>query len=289
MRVEKDLSSLKGNQGNDKPSSSRAPVKTHSDRRDQDSFDIEGLQRMVKQLSNEIIDLKNTSGESTSGRGFFRFPDKKHFPPKQHPPPENINIQDYVMDKFCWEHKHNHSEKDCPAFINMFELFTTSKTNPPPFGEDENIENDRNPANELSINHFWDLCNLFKGEEEPNIEEIQTAQLTHNTRSKGPVAQTNPSPYIMNNTNDTPKGLRRKNMPDKEVTTNTTINKKNPPVNTTTSIELDFSIVEDLKRTRARISLFKLAKIAQFRNEIVNALPGKMTRIPQQLITNIYI
>ena len=79
--MEKDLASLKGNQTNAKPSSSRTPVKTHIDRRDQDSFDIEGLQRMVKQLSNEIIDLKKSSGEGTFGRGFFRFPDMKHFPP----------------------------------------------------------------------------------------------------------------------------------------------------------------------------------------------------------------
>ena len=57
-RIEKILASLKGRQTNDKPSSSRVPVKTHADRRDQDSFDMEGLQRMVKQLSNEIIDLK---------------------------------------------------------------------------------------------------------------------------------------------------------------------------------------------------------------------------------------
>ena len=32
IRVEKNLDSLKGNQANDKPSSSRTPVKTHTDR-----------------------------------------------------------------------------------------------------------------------------------------------------------------------------------------------------------------------------------------------------------------
>ena len=80
--MEKDLASWKENQANDKPSSSKALVKTHTDRSDQHAFDIEGLQRMVKQLLNEIIDLKNNLGEGTSGRGFFRFPDKKHFPPK---------------------------------------------------------------------------------------------------------------------------------------------------------------------------------------------------------------
>jgi len=133
---------------------------------------MEGLQRMVKQLSNEIIDLKKNSGESTSGRGFFRFPDKKHFPQKQHPPLENINIQDYAMDNFCRAHKDNHSEKYCPTFINMFELFTSNQTSSPPSGEHRNSEDNANPANELSINHFWDLCDFFEGNEEPKVEEV---------------------------------------------------------------------------------------------------------------------
>lgn len=138
IRVETNLVSLKVNEGNDKPSTSRTPIKTHTDRRGQDAFDIEGLQRMVKQLFNEIIDLKKNSGESTLGRGFFRFLDKKHFSPIQPPPPENINIPDYAMDNFCQAHKDIHSEKNCLAFINMFELFTMSQINPPPSEENRN-------------------------------------------------------------------------------------------------------------------------------------------------------
>ena len=57
----------------------------------------------------------------------------------------------------------------------MFELFTTSQTTPPPSEENRDVENDGNPTNELSINHFWDLCDLFEGEEEPSLEEVQTA------------------------------------------------------------------------------------------------------------------
>ena len=55
-------------------------MKAHMDRKEQYAFDIKGLQRVVKQLSNEIINLKKNSGEGTSGRGFFIFPDKKYFP-----------------------------------------------------------------------------------------------------------------------------------------------------------------------------------------------------------------
>ena len=119
------------------------------------------------------------------GRGFFRFPNKKHFPPKQRPPLENINIQDYAMDNFFQAHKDNHSENNCPSFINMFELFTTSQTNPPSSDEKRNTKIQEDPSDELSINHFWDLCDLFEGEEETNLEEIKTSQHTHHTRSKG--------------------------------------------------------------------------------------------------------
>ena len=81
----------------------------------------------------------------------------------------------------------------------------------------------------------------------------------------------------------------KKNTADKVVTTNTTINKNPLHVNTISTVELDFSIVEEIKRTWASISLFELGKIAQFRNEIVNVLPRKMPKILQQLITSIDI
>ena len=100
------------------------------------------------------------------------------------------------MDNFCRDHKDNHSKKDCPAFINMFELFTASQIDTLPSREDRNLEDNVDPANKLSINHFWDLCDFFEGNEEPKLEEVQTVQHTHNTKSRGSVPQTNPSPTI---------------------------------------------------------------------------------------------
>ena len=93
------------------------------------------------------------------------------------------------------------------------------------------------------------------------------------------MAQINPS--TTTNTSDTPECSQRKNVPDKAVTTNITVNKKNSPKDTDVILELDFSIVEDLNRIWVSISLFELAKIAQFQNEIVNALPGRMPKIHQ--------
>lgn len=43
IRVEEDIASLKVNQGNDKPSSRRNPMKAHMDRKEQYAFNIEGL------------------------------------------------------------------------------------------------------------------------------------------------------------------------------------------------------------------------------------------------------
>jgi hypothetical protein len=140
------MASLKGNQGNDKPNRNRNPAKPHGDRKDSDYFDMEGLQRVVKQLSNEIIELKKNRGEGTSSRGFFRFLDKRNFPPRQQTPPEGIHIQDYEMDKLCQVHKDNHSEKKCPSFINMFVLFMSGQENPPPSEETKSREPQENPS-----------------------------------------------------------------------------------------------------------------------------------------------
>ena len=57
------MTSLKGNLGNDKPNSNRNPAKPHKDRKDSDYFDIEELQRVVNQLSNQVLKFKKNMGE----------------------------------------------------------------------------------------------------------------------------------------------------------------------------------------------------------------------------------
>lgn len=115
----------------------------------------------------------------------------------------------------------------------------------PSFEEDRIVETQVNPPNELSINHLWNLCDLFEGEEEPNLEEIQTAQHTHHTRSRGPVTQANP--YVSNRGSTSSRNTQKKTMMDKAVTNDITISKNNPHVNKTTIVELHFNIVNELK------------------------------------------
>ena len=55
IKVEKDMASLKVNQGNDKLSNIKNPMKSHTDRKEKDSFDIEGLQRVVKNCLMKLL------------------------------------------------------------------------------------------------------------------------------------------------------------------------------------------------------------------------------------------
>jgi hypothetical protein len=73
---------LKGNSGS-KPSKDKGKAKATSskpleEKKQDDPMDMEALQRIIKKLSNDLIDLKKSSGEGSSNpKKFFRFPPKK--------------------------------------------------------------------------------------------------------------------------------------------------------------------------------------------------------------------
>jgi hypothetical protein len=135
----------------------------------------------------------------------------------------------------------------------------TNQGNHPPSEGDQAAKTQENSSEELSINHFWDICSLFEEKEEAELEEIQASQHSYNTGSKGPIALPNSSP-------PTSISVPKTNSPKKIVISKTiasdpTISKIDPLVNKSITIDLDFSIVNELKRTRASISLFELGKI----------------------------
>jgi hypothetical protein len=61
-------------------------------------MDMESLQRIVKKLTNDIVDMKRNVGEGTSTKNFFKTPFKKTTPPtnKTTPPTEGINMEDFI-------------------------------------------------------------------------------------------------------------------------------------------------------------------------------------------------
>ena len=121
IKVEKDLASISSHQGNEenKPSSSVKSIKKNkeilrsdAEKKENDPTNMESMQRVIKQLTNEIIDLKKNKGEGK--KPFNPFMKKRtNFAP-QIPPISVINIEDYAMKNYCRTHHANHSERTCP-------------------------------------------------------------------------------------------------------------------------------------------------------------------------------
>jgi hypothetical protein len=83
------------------------------------------MQRMVKKLSNEIIDMKRSAGEGNLGQSpynpfFKRNPSFKAI----EPPPTNLNIDlgNVTSDSFCTYHQENHSERNFPQWVHAMNL-----------------------------------------------------------------------------------------------------------------------------------------------------------------------
>jgi hypothetical protein len=89
------------------------------------SGDKEDLQRMIKKLSNEIIDMKRSTGGGNQGQRpykpfFKRNPSFKAI----EPPLANLNIDlgNVASNSFCTYHQEKHSERDCPQWVHAMNL-----------------------------------------------------------------------------------------------------------------------------------------------------------------------
>lgn len=97
---------------------------------------------MIKQLKNEIIDLKKSKGERK--KPFKPFNKKRTITDTspQIPPTLGINLEEYAMDNFYHKHHANHSEKTCPEFITSFSTVLLPPELPKKDKKDENEEDD---------------------------------------------------------------------------------------------------------------------------------------------------
>ena len=118
IKVEKELASISSHQGNKetKPSSSEKRIKKNkgilkldTKKKENEPTDMERMQRVIKKLTNDIINLKKNKGEGK--KPFKPFRKTRTNPVPQIPPTSEINIEDYAMDNYCCTHHANHSKR----------------------------------------------------------------------------------------------------------------------------------------------------------------------------------
>jgi hypothetical protein len=238
---------------------------------DKGNGDIEDLQRMVKKLSNEIIDMKRNAGEGNQGQRPYKPFFKRNQPFKAiEPPPANLNIDlgNVASDSFCTYHQENHSERECPQWVHAMNLMANHflgevSLTEPSSSSAFNIVNQEevDPPQDTTM-LIWDpdmiasLDDLFKPQAPPT--EISVVQ----TRSKG-----QPNPKDINATHAsqsklTPDRLRMPFAPG-----------KNPiSIHTHDSPKLDYNVVEDLKKLKANVSIMDICRIPQQKDLLLQAL-----------------
>ena len=121
IKVDKYLESISSHEGNkeNKHSLSEKIIKKKKgiskldlEKKEKDPTNMENMHRVIKQLTNEIIDLKKNKGE---GKKPFKplFNKRTHSSP-QIPLTLGINLKDYAMEIYCRTHHANLSERTCP-------------------------------------------------------------------------------------------------------------------------------------------------------------------------------
>jgi hypothetical protein len=287
IKVDKDMASISSHQGNEenKPSSSEKKTKKNKGilrmdtEKDNEPMDMARMQRVIKQLTNDIIDLKRNKGEGY--KPFNPFMNKRTDFVPQIPPTSSINIEDYAMDNFCHTHHANHSKRTCPEFINYFTTMITplepprrKKRNEKEEEEDDQEKKEEEEGEEpLShLNLIWDE-EEFKDDDDDDIMEEECIGNDYNLQSKGaPKMNDTPSTCKTNNksssskqpsTDKSPeKDKEKKSIKEKETKREVTPSKTPISLDLTQKIlgnlKLDYDVVEDLKKMKENIIVFEL-------------------------------
>ena len=106
---------------------------------------------VIMQLQSEKTSLKRSKKEGKK-------PIKKKNASHQIPPTLRINLEYYAMDNFCCAHYANHSEKNCPKFMNLFKAMIIPWECQEEDEEEEEEEEEVEPSSNLHL--IWDDIEL---------------------------------------------------------------------------------------------------------------------------------
>ena len=157
-------------------------------------MDMEKMQRIIKKLTNEIIDLKKNKGEGK--KPFKPFLKNKTNTDSTHqiPPTSGINLDDYAMENYCCTHHANHSERTCPKFIDSFIAMLLPLQPPKKESKNEKEEDDDEKQEEADdeqeeeepsfhLNLIWDEMEV--GDDNDDIMGEACVGHDYNLCSKG--------------------------------------------------------------------------------------------------------
>ena len=210
--MEKDLASISSHQGNKeiKPSSSKKSIKKNKgisksdlEKKHKEPMDMENMQKVIKQLTNEIIYLNKNKGEGK--KPFKPFLKKKIDFPSQIASTLGINLEYYAMENYYHTHHANHSERTCPEFIFSFIAMMTpleppkkEENNKKQEDEDDQREDEEYGEGEEAPSHLnliWDAQEINDDDDDDIMEEACVGN-DYKIHSKGP-PKSNDSPSTM--------------------------------------------------------------------------------------------
>ena len=249
---------------------------------------MEIMKQVIKQLTNEIIDLKKNTGQGKKHfKSFFKKKTYMDTPPLI-PPTSGINLEDYAMENFCCTHHANHSERTFSQFINSFTVMLLLQDPPKRKKKDEEEgENDDEQEEEAEeeeeeeppshLNLIWDKMEVDNGDDD--VLEEACVRNDYNLRSKGSLKSNNSPSTLKMSMKKTPS-IETSNQispkKDKDNGNDSTAIKSTKSMGLTQNIigdlKLDYDVVESLNKMKANITVFELCNITQLRKQSHGAL-----------------
>jgi hypothetical protein len=143
IKVEKDLASISTHQGNEE---SEASTRENNGKKNKE-VESDGKDMVILQLWNEITSLKRRKGV---GNKPIKKKTNKITSPQIYPT-SGINLEYYAMENFFRAHYANHSEKNCPEFMNLFKVMIPPWEIQEDEEEEEEEEEESKPSSNLHL------------------------------------------------------------------------------------------------------------------------------------------
>ena len=196
-----------------------------------------------------------------------------------------MNLSEVGMDNFCTFHQQPHSKKNFPQWINymtlvMNQLLDSKLTEP--MDEEEKLHEPKEVSEETTM-VLQDCAPMLGLEEEEPNEEMHLSYVNVTTRRKGPIIEDNTLLPKIKRIQENMKKVRNNTqsqlIPGLVITSQNTPTVSKPIKDTERKVEgikknsidyeMGYDIIEDIKKTKDNISLFKICSLPQQKKKLL--------------------